>query len=232
MINANVLLKHRTDKHLNVFWQYDGRPWLENNITKAFINTIDSLEANSKRKLFRELFGFVLPKADLSFEYYLQTSPDTDLLNRISDSNKVLFAFSPTGKSWGTIGIDAGDIKTIEKYIERSVREYYPMDSDESIRIKVAEQLKETIETINNRGGSIPDAWILVFGNGEPLYCVAMENKLHDLDPFQLRNHCQKALKVSENRIQYCKYSTLLEAFSSMKGFLVEDFLRYMYYLN
>ena len=31
------------DCHLNIFWQYDGKPYLENNITKAFINSIKVL---------------------------------------------------------------------------------------------------------------------------------------------------------------------------------------------
>ncbi len=44
MIDTSVLLKNKSDKHLNVFWQYDGKPWLENNITKALINTFESLD--------------------------------------------------------------------------------------------------------------------------------------------------------------------------------------------
>ncbi len=39
MIDASVLLKNKSDKHLNVFWQYDGKPWLENIIAKALITT-------------------------------------------------------------------------------------------------------------------------------------------------------------------------------------------------
>ena len=62
------------------------------------------------------------------------------------------------------------------------------------IKRKVLAQLSETLDIVTNRGGSIPDAWIFVYSNSKPLYCVAMENKLHDLDPFQLRNHCEKSL--------------------------------------
>ena len=39
------------DCHLNIFWQYDGKPYLENNITKAFINSIDSLSDVKKKHL-------------------------------------------------------------------------------------------------------------------------------------------------------------------------------------
>lgn len=59
-----------------------------------------------------------------------------------------------------------------------------------------------------------------------------MENKLIDLDPFQLRNHCKKSLHTEEKAIRYCKYSEILEELSMLKGYLVDDFLRYMYYLN
>lgn len=58
MINANVLFKKGCDKHLNVFWQYDGRPWLENNITKAFINTFESLDDDSKRHFLKKYSEF------------------------------------------------------------------------------------------------------------------------------------------------------------------------------
>lgn len=70
MINASVLLKNKTDKHLNVFWQYDGKPWLENNITKALINTFDSLESNSKKKFVKTFLEYLYKeKCHISFIY-------------------------------------------------------------------------------------------------------------------------------------------------------------------
>lgn len=77
MIDASVLLKNKTDKHLNVFWQYDGKPWLENNITKALINTFESLETDSKQELIRVFFEIDLC-GEVTYKYYLQKIPLLD----------------------------------------------------------------------------------------------------------------------------------------------------------
>lgn len=48
-IDIAILSKNSQDEHLNIFWQYNGSPHLENNITKAFINTFDSLTPEEKK---------------------------------------------------------------------------------------------------------------------------------------------------------------------------------------
>lgn len=60
------------DFHLNAFWQYDGKPHLENNITKAFINSIDSLNDDDKRKMFSSIFDVDVSKGKIKVDYYLQ----------------------------------------------------------------------------------------------------------------------------------------------------------------
>ena len=188
MIDASVLLKNKSDKHLNVFWQYDGKPWLENNITKALINTFESLESDSKKDFIRSFFGVDL-SGEVTYRYYLQTSPDKEDIESVDEDKRLLFAFSPTGKSWGTEGIDSGDIVLIKESIEASIRQNYPLKDEKEIEELVHKQVNETKEIIENRGDSIPDAWIMISVNNQLKYCIAMENKLYDLDPFQLHNH-------------------------------------------
>ena len=231
MIDASVLLKYKADKHLNVFWQYDGKPWLENNITKALINTFESLECDSKKDFIQSFFGIDLSDR-VTFRYYLQTSPDKEDIESVDEDKRLLFAFSPTGKSWGTEGIDSGDIDLIKKSIEVSIRQNYPLKDEKEIEDLVHRQVKETKEIIKNRGDSIPDAWILISVNDQLKYCIALENKLYDLDPFQLHNHCEKSLLMQQNRIRYAKYSEILEKLNVLKGYLIGDFLRYMYFLD
>ncbi len=234
MPNAKELLKNRNDKYLNVFWSYDGKPTLENNVTKAFINTIDSLSLNDKKRVFAELFDYTLPEADISFNYYLQKVPDESIRRSLTDSQKLLFAFNPTKKCWGHVGIDKNNEKEIRKSIKVSLTEYYTDLSEEEIEKKVEEQFNETINKIIKRGDSRPDAWILICKNETPVFCIAMENKLYDLDPFQLNNHCEKSLFLDkgERKIKYCSYSEILNLFDGIDSFLAKEFIRYMYLLK
>lgn len=232
MINAKILLKNKSDEHLNVFWQYDGKPWLENNITKALINTFESLSSSSKKKFIQTFFGFSSLSEEVTYKFYLQKSPEDKEIKSIKESNRLLFAFSPTGKSWGAEGIDTGNIDLIKDSIKQSLIKNKLVNEDKEIDSIVKDQLEETMSIIENRGGSIPDAWIIILKDNNPIYCIAMENKLYDLNPFQLNNHCTKSLFMKKNSIKYAKYSEILESLSNLKGYLVDDFLRYMYFLN
>ena len=89
----------------------------------------------------------------------------------------------------------------IKKSIETLIRQNYPLKDEKEIEDLVRKQVNETREIIENRGDSIPDAWILISVNNQLKYCIAMENKLYDLDPFQLHNHCEKSLLMRQNRI-------------------------------
>lgn len=231
MISAGILLKNKTDKHLNVFWQYDGKPWLENNITKALINTFESLDNTGKEKFAQSFFEIPSLNGKITYKYYLQTSPGEEEIRKIPEENRCLFAFSPTGKSWGYAGIDINDEKKMEKCIRESVT-LNNLDKDEDEVEKLIKNEMDEIRSIrDNKGGSIPDAWIIIVEDDNPKYCIAMENKLYDLNPYQLNNHCEKSLFMTKNKIKYAKYEDILTALSNLKGYLVDDFLRYMYFL-
>ena len=51
---------------------------------------------------------------------------------------------------------------------------------------------------------------------------------MYDLNPFQLNNHCKKALFLEDNNIKYHTYREVIETLSNMDGYLVGDYLRYM----
>ena len=219
-----------------MFWQYSGNPRLENNITKAFINTIDSLKIKNKRKVLRELFGVNLASNNrYDFKYYLQKDPPEALIKAVQDSKRFLFAFSPTGISWGYEGIDKADKEEIKKAISshyHNSKDYF-YKSKEEIETIINKETKDVFDNIKNRGGSRPDGWIFIYENDTPSFCIAMENKLFDLDPFQLNNHCKKSLFLKENKIIYKKYSQILECFDLIRDeFLVDEFMRYMYFLQ
>ena len=233
MKNASFLLQNIHDKHLNVFWQYDGSPHLENNITKALINTFESLNSEEKRMFFKDIFDVPLPNGELVYTCFLQSGPNERIIDELPDSKKLLFAFSPTGKHWGYEGIDSLDKDGIRQSIRESLSLVYSNETELNKNVDLA--FNDTMDIINNRGEAIPDAWILVRYHEEYVFCVAMENKLYDLNPYQLNNHCKKSLKlgkIEKNHIKYCKYSTIFDELESMEGYLVKDFLRYMYFLN
>lgn len=108
------------DCHLNIFWQYDGKPHLENNITKAFINSIDSLDELDKRKIFKSLFGLELEDGKLTTEFYLQKKPDSVKVRSFPENSRIMFGFSPTGKCWGFSGQDTKDEKALFEAIKKN----------------------------------------------------------------------------------------------------------------
>ena len=221
----------KNDKHLNVFWTYNGSPSLENNVTKALINTFESLDAESKIKFVKELFEINLCD-EVEFNCYLQKAPDIDKIKSVDEDKRLLFAFSPTGKHWGQKGIDTKDCEVIKKSIEVTIKQSYPLNNEQEVMELVQKQLDETMDIINNKGGSIPDAWILISVKDKLKYCIAMENKLYDLDPYQLNNHCEKSLFMENKRIKYVKYSEIQKTLNNLRGYLISDFLKYMYYLG
>lgn len=240
MINASILLKNKEDEHLNVFWQYEGKPWLENNITKAFINTFDSLSINNKLTVLAELFNIDLDNTDnYRFQFFLQKEsvPIEKAKEVVSEDNRILFAFSPTGKSWGYSGIDKNNKEQIEKAIEKHYLnsiDYIDRTETEKKEI-IKKEISSVLDNIKEKGNPIPDGWIFIYNDKSdaPIYCIALENKLYDLDPFQINNHCQKALHVKNNIIVYRKYSDILECFNKLKNeFLASEFIRYMYLLK
>ncbi len=227
IINAKRLLD-QSDRHMNVFIQYRGDERYEDNLTKALIHTFQSLCEKDKRKFCQELFGITLEPNGNSFSYFLQKGPEPEVIKQFSVKNRMLFAYSPTGKSWGTEHIDTGDEASIKKSIRGLLRTSNPEISDDDLEKEVDVQTNEILDIIADRGDPRPDAWILVYSNGKPHYCIAFENKLYDLNPFQLNNHCKKALFLEDNRIVYHTYRDVIETLSDMDGYLVRDYLWYM----
>ena len=90
-----------TDKHLNIFWNYNGNPHWEDNITKAFINTLSM----SSKRVQVDMIELLLKEKiscsieDLDIEYDLQ-NPFIQGIEAL-DCKKYLVGISPTGKVWG-----------------------------------------------------------------------------------------------------------------------------------
>lgn len=225
------LSKNSHDRHLNLFWFYSGSPTLENNITKAFINTFDSLSVENK-KAFLSQICHVKIDYDPQFSLYLQSAPDEKIVMETPKNHRVLIAFSPTGKSWGYAGIDVNDKGLIKTKVKEALRLNNPDWEEKEIEEKAENELSDTIKIIENRGGSIPDAWIILYHNSIPDYCIAFENKLYDLNPFQLNNHCKKSLHLDNNNIEYVKYSEIIDCLVNVKEYMPEEFIRYMFILG
>lgn len=79
------------DSHLNVFYTYGDKSHLENNITKAFVNVLQSLKNKEFREIVKTVFGFELPKGNYSSTFYLQKSQKKTLSNVIPIELCLLF---------------------------------------------------------------------------------------------------------------------------------------------
>lgn len=231
------------DRHLNVFINYASDStnkeveYLENNITKAFINTLESLGNGDEIKaIFTKLFEIELPD-QYKCEYFLQWKSNNEeiksVIKKIKKENRFLFAFSPTGKHWGYIG---SDIKK-EDEMEKSIREHYKNEySGEELEKRVKYELKyiKRIHDVN----SVPDALIILYlcsPNNDliPEYAIAFENKKYDLDPFQINNHLEKSLELTDNQkesrnVIYKKYEDICNAIKSFGMYMTDCFIEYM----
>lgn len=223
------------DKHRNLYWNYNGKPELENNITRAFINTIAFMKSDDRIRFIENIIKRKLC-ANPSFNYYLQIrSTDAELksiIMEIPESNRLLIAFSPTGKSWGYSGIENADIDVIEQSIRHSLS--VENFSEDEIEERIKEELKIIKEIQDNKGESIPDACIIIKESNEYLYCIAFENKLYDLNPFQLKNHLTKTLMItsSNNNIIYVSYKKIMDIFNNFNDIFADEFIKYMFLLG
>ena len=119
------------DPHLNVFCCYDDKAvHLENNITKAFINTLSSLSLKEIKDVFRNLFAISLDdETEYSFDFFLQRSPNKEVIESIPSANRVMFAFSPTGEHWDIKGTDTKDVNVIRSELQKIYKEKFPLIS-------------------------------------------------------------------------------------------------------
>mgnify|MGYP004483130623 CR=1 FL=1 len=214
------------DCHLNIYWQYDGKPYLENNITKAFINSIDSLLLEDKVFVINSLFEIEIDKNDVEFEYYLQKQPSKQKVESFAKENRIMFAFSPEGECWGFAGQDTKNEKQLFEAIKKELT--YKIKDEEILKEETKKAVNEYLD--GKRGDSIPDAWILIYKNKKPAFIIAIENKLHKLDPNQINNHIEKSLLILENKpkVIYKKYSDIIDIFKGLNSFNTDQFIEYL----
>ena len=246
------------DPHLNMFWVYGSRikgktdtetvnvNYLENNITKALINTIENLPTDSSRISFLKDCE-ILPKeaedSSIVFEFRLQRKPSKEEVTRFPVNNRLLWGISPTGDAWDIRKIPIEKINfdnrkaSVQFILEQIKDELETDDTEKDFAQNEAARLFDEIEAIhNNRGDSIPDGWILIYKNNdntfekEPLYCIAIENKWHRLDPYQLVNHWEKSLFIPNGKTRFSKYADIYRMMRHYenKSSIVIHFLEYM----
>lgn len=207
------------DNHLNLFWQYDGKPYLENNITKAFINTLDGLSEAQVRKVLFSLLGIDIKEGKMKIDFYLQKKPDPSKVEEFDEANRIMFAFSPTGKCWGVEGLDIMDKKRLFKAIKKELKKELKEEnlSEEELNRETKKAVDEYLK--DTRGDSIPDGWIFIYVDGKPEYVIALENKLYNLDPTQINNHIEKSLLITTNKkpVVYRKYFEIIQSLEKSK---------------
>lgn len=221
------------DRHLNIFCLY-GIDNLENNITKALINTLDSLPLKAQKELFKIVFKDVddkLIEGEVKTSFYLQKKPNDEIINRVPVKNRYLIGISPTGKCWGYNYQDVHDEKRLREEIRKEVKLDNTL-SDEK-QEEIVEKTVMQILSIRERNDSIPDAWILIeFTNSN--YLIIIENKLYNLDPNQINNHIEKSLgqKHEKNKPIYIEYDKIIEKMRTLNTYLSNQFVEYMMILG
>lgn len=201
------MIRH-LDPHLNLFWQYGDGNDLENNITRALFCTLE-LMTNKHRlefvqKILDEGEAFSLKESEnLLFKFDLQRAPK-DVL---SFPDRRLVGFSPTGKIWEenlqALSQKEG-FKSFWKILESKgdpgladVRKSFQSAGVDETRMKDI-TIKSLVYTNRYVKDSRPDGWIRIYKDKEPFLVVAFENKLWDLDPFQLQSHMTTVLGHEE----------------------------------
>lgn len=197
------------DPHLNLFYQYGQRSHFENNITKAFLHTLDNLSTKDKKIAFNELFGIELGKGRLKVEFYLQKAPEDSKIKKFKEEKRIMFGFCPTGRCLETTSIG-----------------FIPKENDPSCENKGANQESEKLKHTQ----SIPDGWVLIYLDNKPEYVIALENKLYNLTPLQINNHIEERLFMSpsECTIVFKKYEDIRIVFEKFSSFFPKQFIEYL----
>ncbi len=217
------------DRHLNIFCVY-GVDHLENNITKAFINTLDSLNPSNQAKIYSVLLNAFINSENLKSTFYLQQRPDKELIESVLIQHRYVVGISPTGKCWGYSYEDTQDEEKLKVEITNQWRLEHQESSDEEIEDVALNVVKEIRERRSNKG-SIPDAWIFI-SNLDSKYLIIIENKLYNLDPDQINNHIEKSLlqvnKEDKNEPKYFTFKQISEMISRSNTFLADQFVEYL----
>lgn len=221
------------DNHLNVFYNYGEHAYYENNVTKAFINTIESLNEYDKKNIIKELFHLDMPNGFVC-KFYLQRKPEEGEIKSVKEENRIMYCFSPTGKCWGIEGIDQSDFNSIFLEIKKEVKFNNPDISDRELNNKVEIIVKDMMNVRKNTG-SLPDAWLMIYMNDKPYYIIAFENKLDNLDPYQIKNHIKKSLFLENSVVPiYENYESIINKFKKINSnnYLIDEFIEYMIILG
>lgn len=225
------MLNH-LDKHLNVFINYNEKYWLENNMTKAIVNTLELLDTSSQLELIAELVKSPaitqLDKSQYHCRFALQSKPRGLDILAVPSENRILLGLSPTGGTWNEKLLD---IRKLKLNPTDAVQEIYTTLFSEVTSVKEMEKGKfdktylnfaqaeyDTLLWLDANHGSIPDGWILIEKDGQPVYCIIIENKLYDLNPYQLRNHRQKSLEYNAATTITQSFSTVYDLFLRKKN--------------
>ena len=250
------LMKKSFDKHLNIFMSYGSDCKLENNITKALINTLEyaNKEKFDKIEFLRELIGDdkyeILEKGK---DYYLEFDLQNPYISReeIRKINipKYLIGLSPEeekGKEYYNIYLkhlkskEDRNKNEIIKEIFKEIEEIEKEKKEKEEKEDLEREIKEEIERYISRGGSIPDAWIFVYDNkksrnNENLkLIIAIENKLRKLDRSQLLNHVSESLgRKEEESEEIIKTESFKKLTERLKKFnendpMINNFFDYM----
>ena len=225
------MLNH-LDKHLNVFINYNEKYWLENNMTKAIVNTLELLDTSSQLELIAELVKSPaitqLDKSQYHCRFALQSKPRGLDILAVPSENRILLGLSPTGGTWNEKLLD---IRKLKLNPTDAVQEIYTTLFSDVTSVKEMEKGKfdktylnfaqaeyDTLLWLDANHGSIPDGWILIEKDGQPVYCIIIENKLYDLNPYQLRNHRQKSLEYNAATTITQSFSTVYDLFLRKKN--------------
>jgi len=223
--------------HLNVFWNYNGKPHWENNITKAFINTFQTFNLEHQIAILNKNLNLGLNnKENINLSFELQNLK-SEMQKKIKESscNKYLMTLNPSGETWDkeakkvlnnisqnrdTISKEKLNFKDLTyNQLTKKLKDLNLINEDEAENEELIEDVLKTIDIVNNKGGSIPDAWILIDKNDELETAIAIETKLWDLNPYQNDNHLKKSLGIktcNSNAIKNVKFYNLCESINNV----------------
>lgn len=244
------------DRHLNIFWSYNGKPYLEDNLTRAFITTLSFLNKAQQIEFINFFIGDkVIEEDDVEISFDLQ-NPYLDIDKEIKKAKRrIMIGFNPSGKCWGnqedyeildnieSYQFEEGKLNS-DKYEEHLKEKLFleksKLQEKDEMGNSYGEKIKDIILSYLNRRGSRPDAWIFIHKNSILEVVIAIETKLWDLDPEQLANHCKECLDIPKEEVKYKKFKEVFDKFKELenkdKAPILSHFLDYMekigYYTN
>lgn len=248
-------MRRSFDRHLNIFWSYNGNPYLEDNLTRAFIMTLSSLNNLEQIEFINWFIDGKLEGNGIEISFDLQ-NPYLNIEEEIKKAGKrIMIGFNPTGKSWGDEKYNIlNNIETYQFERENLNSDKYKNYLKNKLPSELSQKLEETDEFGNtysekikdiilsylNRGGSRPDAWIFIHRNEVLEVAIAIETKLWDLDPEQLANHCKECLDIPKEEVKYKSFKKTFDKLKKLKtgnkNMVLNHFLDYMekigYYMN